>query len=368
MTNGLTKRPQTVVTPGVVGRPAIEAIASQWYLVPSPPGYYYAFSNAEWILRSTSTSTPSTPSYSISVPPGGGYGYSYPAGSRVVFGYAQTYGSSPTVFIDTTASSSGNSPPPTPPAGFVLVRIDVYTASPAPPPGGVAPLPAGVQPIRLLASSTLSNGYPSVAEAVVQGRFSIPSVDGGTFTVTRNYRKLSTGAYVWDGSGDPDPPYFVTGSAGLRTGRILNFPGAPAVPSTPPTVEYKTWQAWNAGANSIAELDGNVFVQLAGPEAAGAYVGFFEGGSRAPEDYNGLVAAFRFTQTPTGRQWTIKDGSRSLSVTNTPYTTADVFRIERVNGVMVFRLNGTEVYRSARISSGPLRVGTSLYASGDKVL
>lgn len=374
MTNGLTKLAQAVFTPGVAGRPAVAPIALRWYLTPSPPGYYYAFTDGEWRLRPLASSTPpgqAARSYSIPISSGSGHGYSFPAGATLTYRYATSYGAAPTYSAVVNTSATGSAAPPPAPSGFVLVRIDVYvpgnSSGETIPSNELAALPAGVGGVTM-AGSTLSNGYPAASPSRVVGNIVLPNLDGSVRVLTRFYTKLSNGGYVWDGTGDPDPPYFTTAASGMRAGLLANFPGAPAVAAVPPKTEYKKWQEWNAGANSIAELDGDVYTEFPGPVAVGAYVGFFEGGTRDPQNYDAMVAAFRFASSPTGPKWTIKDGARSVSITNTSYTTSDKFRIERANGVMIFLVNGIEVYRSKRASAGPLRVGTTLYASGDKVL
>lgn len=375
MTNGLTKLAQAVFTPGVAGRPAVPPVALRWYLTPSPPGYYYVFTDGEWRLRALPSSTPpgqAPRTYSIPITSGDGYGYSFPSGATLTYCFATGYGKAPTYFASVNTGPAGGSAPPPAPSGFVLVRIDVYvpgnSGTTPIPSNELAPLPAGAAAIVLFGSTPLSNGYPSAAPARVLGHTVLQNTDGSVRVLARFYTRLENGGYVWDGTGDPDPPYFVTAPTGMRAASLVNFPGAPAVEAVPAKVEYKKGYGWDAGANSIAELDGNLYTEFPGPVAAGAYVGFFEGGSRQSADYNALVAAFRFTTTPTGPKWTIKDGERSVSISDVSYTTSDKFRIERSNGIMIFLLNGVEVYRSKRASIGPLRVGTTLYASGDKVL
>lgn len=369
MTNGLTKLAQPRFIPGVPARPAIPAIAERWYLSPAPPGWFYVFTDGEWRLRVNTAPPASKPGYSIPISPDAPMpGFSFPSGARITFNYAPKYGDPPTYAESYLVPSSGQFYYPPNSGDLVLVRIDVVpAASTTDPSQVVSPQPPNTTTVRFTGPMK-SNGYPTTSANLIYGEIDVPTVDGGYVVLRRQYARSEPSGIFLPTDTTGDPPYFTTFSTGVRASLLSGFPGAPGVAGSPSRTEFFSSKAWDAGANSFAEIDGDLYVKFAGPEAVGAYVGLFEGGARTANDYGKLFAAFRFALSPTGRVWSLVDDGRAVTITNAVYSTSTQFEIRRISGAVVFLVDGAVVYRSKRASYGPLRVGTTLYATGDKVL
>ena len=139
----------------------------------------------------------------------------------------------------------------------------------------------------------------------------------------------------------------------------------PEIAPVPPSVTEHPVLGWNAGANSIAELDGDL------------HVVFYPGTS------TGIVLGFKrdraFQTEPQGVEWGF--WIAMAGVTRLAYVTElgvrktnavavspdDKYEIARRNGVVSYYRNNRHVYTSRRASYGPLIVNCCMYATGDVV-
>ncbi len=142
------------------------------------------------------------------------------------------------------------------------------------------------------------------------------------------------------------------------------YPEQVGQPYIPGHVEQVTDLAWNAGARSIIALSGDARVQFTMPKRnVGCYLGI------APADdditnRNRITHGFYFFIDGTAKYRVVELG-KALT-TPASYTTATVFKIERVGGVVSLFAGPQLVRASKRASSGTIVVATVLYASGDK--
>ena len=143
-----------------------------------------------------------------------------------------------------------------------------------------------------------------------------------------------------------------------------DYPEQPHVPGVPSRVEVTPYMEWNAGANSIAELDGDVRVAFTQGRVVGCLVGFTD--DRAVvANVDRYSHAFYFFQTAGGQpRFRVREGAGNV-LGEVPYVAGDMFEIRRVGGQVQYLHNGTRIRRSPAASVGALSVGTALYATGD---
>ncbi|GAA0721253.1 hypothetical protein [Dokdonella soli] len=143
-------------------------------------------------------------------------------------------------------------------------------------------------------------------------------------------------------------------------------PPLPAIPEVLPTYTNIPNAGWNAGANSIAMLDGDLYTQFGLPtECAGIVIGFkaFRAWATVPT----LVAFGLYLSNAGGHQYVnvIENGVNMTAPVLC--ASSDVFTIGRYGGVVGYKRNSTLLYQSSVTSAGPLIVNACLYASGDEV-
>lgn len=144
------------------------------------------------------------------------------------------------------------------------------------------------------------------------------------------------------------------------------YPYCPAVAYQPPRIDHTPNIGWNAGANSITELNGNFHTvfSLAGNES-GVILGLRSG--RVNPVNTGLVEHGFFFQSAGGVNFVQVIESNALKTAVTIYTPATQFEIRRVNGHVSYWKDGVAVYVSLKPSFGAKVVNACLYASGDSV-
>lgn len=144
-------------------------------------------------------------------------------------------------------------------------------------------------------------------------------------------------------------------------------PATPPTPPTPPWVESRPRYGWDAGANSRQELDGDVFVRFTQPVVVGVVTGFTHNPDAVPDPTRISHGFYFYTDAARGQSYVqvyeagITRGGRMV------HYPEDEFRIQRVKGEVSYWCGGERVYTSATPSTGPVRVGTSLFATGDQV-
>jgi hypothetical protein len=140
----------------------------------------------------------------------------------------------------------------------------------------------------------------------------------------------------------------------------VHHPAVPAVAPIAPTPPVDLSLAWNAGAYSIDRLDGDLKTEFQIPGGAGVFVGFVH--SSDDVSYRRLTHSLYFHG---GLVNVFESGSLVWGVTG--FVPADVWKIERIAGVVKYYKNAGLLYTSLIASSGSLVVGSSLYAGGDRI-
>ncbi len=153
---------------------------------------------------------------------------------------------------------------------------------------------------------------------------------------------------------------YVDGYGCIVCPEVLASPGAPAktVTSNNP--------GWNAGANSITVLDGDLHVVDA---LAAAPVDMYFGlkYSRAGVGAPFMLAyAFRIYSLAHTTVYEIWEGPQ-MRAAAASYTLGATLEIRRVGGIVSYWAAGAQVYQSAVPSSGPLLVSACLYSAGDSL-
>jgi hypothetical protein len=151
----------------------------------------------------------------------------------------------------------------------------------------------------------------------------------------------------------------------------------PDIAPTPPVpggIVYLPILGWNAGANSVGELDGDVeLITNMTASVFGAVVGFRHG--RAGIGIPDLVThGFVFEHGIDGLNFfgIVENGVTIMSGMARQADLNDLFWIVRANGVVSYYANSsvpfsTPLYTSLLPSVGPLIIGGCLYASGDDI-
>lgn len=143
-------------------------------------------------------------------------------------------------------------------------------------------------------------------------------------------------------------------------------PACPGQPYIPATVTQQPVLGWNAGANSVAVLDGDLHAVFAMPAGTvGAVVGLKAG--RARPTVPDLVTHGLFFQSLAGVDMVQVVESGAPQGAAAMRNATDTFELRRVAGVVTYWQNGTLLRTSMRPSAGVVLVNACLYASGDEV-
>lgn len=143
----------------------------------------------------------------------------------------------------------------------------------------------------------------------------------------------------------------------------LVCPELPAVVGQAASYVEQPILGWNAGANSIDMLDGNVHAVFDVPAVTGVVIGLK--GSRQQVTIPDLVAhglyfssagTFHAVQVIEGGETKTGAAERALD---------DVFEIRRLNGVVTYWRNGALLYTSSKVSTGPVLINACMYSTGD---
>lgn len=147
----------------------------------------------------------------------------------------------------------------------------------------------------------------------------------------------------------------------------------PAVPEQPFVeggIQYAPSIGWNAGANSVSEIDGDlhtVFRPSAG--TVGAVVGLRRlSGGRGQQIDPARVDFGLYFQNPGSVDLVsvIERGvERTVGVLR---DSGDMFEIRRVDGIVTYWQGTTLLYQSQLLSTGILIVTACLFATGDTIL
>lgn len=222
-----------------------------------------------------------------------------------------------------------------------------------------------MQYVRFDDVATEANGYPKGAGPFV-GYVDVPNPSGGLTRVTGVYRKYLTNGVLYRESGDAAPAYtqFKTGYGILV---MSGFPGAPAIAAKPAQYTLDPRLGWNAGANSINSFDGNVRTTFQVDVKAAAAVGIYHGATRDQGAPESLDHAFYFDFSGASMRWRVIE--RGVARTQAyPFSSASVFKIERVAGAVTYFIDNVQVYVNQAAVRGAVRVGAALFSADDKVI
>lgn len=205
-----------------------------------------------------------------------------------------------------------------------------------------------------------SNGYPiAPLSAVVNGIFTIETSTGPR-QIERQYQQNSRG--VWQPINFSDEP-------GIRTVNGIvswtGFPGRIFTPAVPAVMAPDYNDGWNAGADSIASISGNLRVLFSVDMSGGGAVGLMRGRDFV-FDFTAIANAFYFANTGSGlRVFVMERGV--VRTEGRPASANNEFEIRRERGVVTYSIDGQVVYTSPELSYGELRVGTSIFHGGDGI-
>lgn len=121
---------------------------------------------------------------------------------------------------------------------------------------------------------------------------------------------------------------------------------------------------WNAGAHSVALVDGDFLVKFTLPaNVAGALVGLANP-STGVGSYGAIEHGVRVMQQDS-QPWVVERGNEQLQ----PFATDDLYEItiSRVDGVITYQNGDSDSYRSASRSEGPKVLSAVLYSASDYV-
>lgn len=143
------------------------------------------------------------------------------------------------------------------------------------------------------------------------------------------------------------------------------WPACPAVAYEPARIEQQAVLGWNAGANSITELAGDLHTVFTMPAVAGLVIGLRSG--RARQTTPDLIEHGLYFNALAGTHL-VHVVERGLGATSSIVRAlADTFEIRRVAGRVTYWRNGALLYASTAVSTGAKVVNACLYASGDSV-
>ena len=159
----------------------------------------------------------------------------------------------------------------------------------------------------------------------------------------------------------PPAAYEMRGWTGILA--VPGDPGSPAVAATPPTYRTDYLDGWNAGADSVQRLDGDVETKFQVDIKAAGAVGFARDGTAVAGHFERLSHALYFTN---GTCQAVESGRLVGAVV--PYLPGSEFRITRGAGVVRYYADNALLHESMVPSGGPLQVSAALYRGTDQVI
>lgn len=147
----------------------------------------------------------------------------------------------------------------------------------------------------------------------------------------------------------------------------ITTPERPHQPAVPARIEPVQVLDWNAGANSVAELAGNVLVRFTMDRVVGVVLGLVADRA-SPANMARITHGILFSQSPGGSpRWQVIEAGAVRTAARDYVPDDTEFRIERRGAGVVYLADGELVYASRVPSTGTAICGTALYASGDTV-
>lgn len=253
--------------------------------------------------------------------------------------------------------------------GFMVYVIGAPTAAVRAPPQYWGPLPYMTY-VTFPDVPVASNGHPTGA-GYFRGYFDVPTMSG----ITRcwgTYWKDGNGILLRiAGSSDPLPPYCVMRDSvtynPARVVTIENFPGRAAVPGTPAIFAVDGQAGWNAGAISVSMFDGDCRTSFTPSVVSAVAVGLAAAAETSTDPAVLTHALYFDNPLGTALRCCVLESGRRVSPYFSATNNTSVFVIERIAGVVSIQHNGVLVHASRVVSSGMVRVRSSLYLGGDGV-
>ncbi|MGH7295259.1 MAG: hypothetical protein ACRELB_10010, partial [Polyangiaceae bacterium] len=143
------------------------------------------------------------------------------------------------------------------------------------------------------------------------------------------------------------------------TNGIPFWQGASGVTSSGPSLTKTGADGWNAGASSIAELDGDGYAELTTGETTTYKLA---GLTHAISDHGYATIDYGILLSASGTVSVYEDGTDQGGFGS--YTATDVFRVQASFGVVTYLKNGTVFYASTKAPVFPLVLDASLYSQG----
>ena len=155
--------------------------------------------------------------------------------------------------------------------------------------------------------------------------------------------------------------------ADSQTQICTTVPAVEAVEGAPAYVKKVPVYAWNAGANSTAELDGDVELVFTQEPAVGVVIGFTQ--DRISVTSRSRVTHgfyFHYDNAGAAPVCQIIEGGRTLTA-QLPHSRDTEWKVQRIGSTVRYIADDVVVLTSASPSVGTLSVGCALYATGDTV-
>lgn len=138
------------------------------------------------------------------------------------------------------------------------------------------------------------------------------------------------------------------------------------VTAVPARIEVTPVFGWEAGANSVDMLDGDVRVASDMDMVIGAIWGFTQDREGNPAKER-ITHGFYFSQSNNQPRYQVMESGRALTQPAAYAALSDLFEVRRIGSAVTYLVNNVRVFSSRAPLVGELSVGSALYASGDGV-
>lgn len=146
----------------------------------------------------------------------------------------------------------------------------------------------------------------------------------------------------------------------------VTYPAIPGVPAVPSSIRVTPVREWNAGANSVDELDGDVSLRFETAHAIGVVLGLTQNRDiEAVGSIERITHGIYFHATASGQFVYRVMESGKLVTPAAQHVASDEFEVRRVGTAVLYFRNGEQFYQSRTSSSGTVSAASALYASGD---
>ena len=162
-------------------------------------------------------------------------------------------------------------------------------------------------------------------------------------------------------------PRFRRGLEGAPVGAgCFSFPAQSGTDPIPARYDETTADAWDSGAHSVTQLDGDVRLAFSINESWGAACGLTPASTPPSIDVARITHGFLVARA-SGRL-AVRVIESGVQVAG-PFLVSfgDTVEVLRQAGAVVYRHAGATLYRSTVPSAGPVKVAASLYGKEDSI-